>query len=141
MPKSTLENRKEGYGLEQPGQFFRSPQTYRELDGANWRESHTPRANPGIIMGTEDGRVPVPDALLNREPTPRTDDKWIFGGPEAELTRFRGQGEPPPLPDDPQAWGDQEWTVYFEWVASDPHQFQMLMEVYDALDLHYNRQM
>jgi hypothetical protein len=144
MSQNVLEGQKKGYGLEQPGQFYAYPQTYRELDGPEWRESFMDPAIPQVLLGNEDTRVgvrqpslEVPPDKLHRNPQ----DYWSIIKPDVEaITQFRGQGDPPPLPEDPEKWEDIDWRVYMEWVATDPQQFQMLRQVYDMLDQHYRRQ-
>ena len=143
MSQNTLENQKQGFGLERPGQFYDRPQTYRELDGANPYQSFMPPVDPGILLGTEEGRVevrpmpaPIPDDRLHRNPKTYED----VVRPEFELTQFRGQGDPPPLPEDPAKWEDIDWRVYFEWVSTNPAQMQLLQQTYEMLQTHYKKQ-
>ncbi len=130
-----------GFGLESPGQFYNNPQTITELEGPDWRESYIgPRVDPGVLLGHEQGRVAVPDALLSYEHNPALDrdqrdgtNKSIMGGPEIELlTSFQGQGPAPDLPADPSRWRDDDWNQYFNWVSTDPHAFRALVHTWDA---------
>ena len=143
MGQNTLENQKPGFGLERPGQFYDRPQTYRELDGANPYQSFLPPVDPGVLLGVDGGQVetrlmpaPVPEDRLHRNPRSYADAMR----PEIELTQFRGQGAPPPLPENPERWEQMDWDAYFRWVATDPSQFSMLREIYQRLTNFHERQ-
>lgn len=143
MGENTRENWRQGYGLQQPGQYFENRQTYDERTGPNWRESMMPRANPAVLFGPEDGRVavdlmpaPVPEEHLHRNPKSYEDAMK----PEIQLLQFRGQGPAPELPQDPALWRNEDWQNYFSWVSSDPEQFRMLRDVYERLYTHYFQQ-